>query len=31
MACFAGTLSAQDIDNLAAYYAAQPPVVVVKH
>jgi cytochrome c553 len=31
MASFAGTLSAQDIDNLAAYYAAQPPVVVVKH
>jgi cytochrome c553 len=31
MASFAGTLSAQDIANLAAYYAAQPPVVVVKH
>jgi cytochrome c553 len=31
MAAFAGTLSAQDIDNLAAYYAAQPAVLVVKH
>jgi cytochrome c553 len=31
MAAFAGALSAQDIDNLAAYYAAQPPVLVVKH
>jgi cytochrome c553 len=31
MASFAGTLSAQDITNLAAYYAAQPPVVFVKH
>ena len=31
MAGFAGTLSPQDIGNLAAYYAAQPPVVVVKH
>ena len=31
MAGFAGTLSPQDIANLAAYYAAQPPVVVVKH
>ena len=30
MAGFTGTLSAQDIDNLAAFYAAQPPVVVVK-
>ena len=31
MAGFAGTLSPQDIANLAAYYAAQPPVLVVKH
>jgi cytochrome c553 len=31
MAGFAGTLSAQDIANLAAYYAAQPPVLVVPH
>ena len=31
MAGFAGTLSANDIDNLAAYYAAQPPVLVVRH
>ena len=31
MAGFAGTLSAKDIENLAAYYAAQPPVLVVKH
>ena len=31
MAGFAGTLSSQDIANLAAYYAAQPPVLVVKH
>jgi cytochrome c553 len=31
MAGFTGTLSAQDIANLAAYYAAQPPVLVVKH
>jgi cytochrome c553 len=31
MAGFAGTLSDQDIANLAAYYASQPPVVVVKH
>jgi len=30
MAGFTGTLSEQDIDNLAAFYAAQPPVVVVK-
>lgn len=28
---FAGTLTTTDIDNLAAYYAAQPAVVVVKH
>jgi cytochrome c553 len=31
MAGFTGTLSPQDIANLAAYYAAQPPVLVVKH
>ena len=31
MAGFAGALSAKDIENLAAYYAAQPAVVVVKH
>jgi cytochrome c553 len=31
MAGFTGTLSAQDIANLAAYYAAQPSVLVVKH
>ena len=31
MAGFAGTLSKQDIDNVAAYYAAQPAVVVTKH
>ena len=31
MAGFAGTLSPQDIANLAAYYAAQPPVLVVPH
>lgn len=31
MAQFAGGLSAKDIDNLAAYYAAQPAVLVVKH
>ena len=31
MAGFAGALSTQDIVNLSAYYAAQPPVVVVKH
>lgn len=30
MAGFTGTLSAQDIANLAAYYAAQPSVLVVK-
>jgi len=29
MAGFAGTLSAQDIDNLAAYYSGQPAVLVV--
>ena len=31
MAGFAGTLSANDIENLAAYYAAQSPVLVVRH
>jgi cytochrome c553 len=31
MAGFAGALSAKDIENLAAYYAAQPAVLVVKH
>jgi cytochrome c553 len=31
MAGFAGTLSKQDIDNLAAYYASQPAVVTTKH
>jgi cytochrome c553 len=30
MGAFAGPLSAPDIDNLAAYYAAQPAVLVVK-
>src|SRR5262249_34599539 len=31
MAGFAGALSAADIENLAAYYGAQPAVLVVKH
>ena len=31
MAAFAGALSAQDIENLAAFYAAQPAVLIVKH
>jgi cytochrome c553 len=31
MAGFAGTLSPQDIDNLAAYYAAQPDALHTKH
>ena len=31
MAGFASTLSKTDIDNLAAYYAAQPAVVTTKH
>jgi cytochrome c553 len=31
MAGFGGALSPKDIENLAAYYAAQPPVLVVKH
>jgi cytochrome c553 len=31
MAGFAGTLTPADIDNVAAYYSSQPPVLVVKH
>jgi len=31
MAGFAGALSTPDIENLSAYYAAQPPVVSAKH
>jgi len=31
MAGFAGTLSSADIDNVAAYYAAQPAVLVTTH
>ena len=31
MAGFAGTLSPKDIENVAAYYGSQPPVLVVKH
>ena len=31
MAGFAGALSKQDIENLAAYYSSQPPVVATKH
>jgi cytochrome c553 len=31
MAGFAGTLSDKEIENLAAYYASQPPVLAVKH
>ena len=31
MGAFAGTLSTADIENLAAYYAAQPAVVVTTH
>lgn len=31
MAGFAGTLSTADIDNVAAYYAAQPAVLVTTH
>jgi cytochrome c553 len=30
MAGFAGTLSTADIDNVAAYYSSQPPVLYVK-
>ena len=31
MAGFAGALTAQDIDNLAAYYASQPAVLAPKY
>jgi len=31
MAGFAGTLTAQDIENVAAYYAAQPEVLARKY
>jgi cytochrome c553 len=31
MAGFAGTLSAQDIENVAAYYASQPAVLAPKY
>jgi len=31
MAGFAGALSAKDIDNLAAYYGSQPPVLAAKY
>jgi cytochrome c553 len=31
MAGFAGTLSTADIENIAAYYAAQPAVLVTAH
>jgi cytochrome c553 len=31
MAGFASALSKQDIENLAAYYAAQPATVSIKH
>ncbi len=31
MAGFAGALTAQDIDNLAAYYASQPAVLARKY
>ena len=31
MAGFAGGLSKQDIENVAAYYATQPAVLYVKH
>jgi cytochrome c553 len=31
MAGFAGTLSEQDIENVAAYYSSQPAVLAVKH
>jgi len=31
MAGFAGALSKQDIENVAAYYASQPAVVATKH
>ena len=31
MAGFAGALTVKDIDNLAAYYASQPPVLARKY
>ena len=31
MSGFAQGLSKQDVENLAAYYSAQPPVVTTKH
>ena len=31
MAGFAGTLTDQDIENVAAYYASQPPVVAHRY
>ena len=31
MAGFAGSLSKQDIENVAAYYASQPAVLATKH
>jgi cytochrome c553 len=31
MAGFAGALTAKDIENLAAYYASQPPVLASKY
>jgi cytochrome c553 len=31
MASFAGTLSTQDIENVAAYYSSQPAVLIVRH
>lgn len=31
MAGFAGALTAQDIENLSAYYASQPPVLARKY
>jgi cytochrome c553 len=31
MAGFASTLSARDIDDVAAYYSSQPAVLIVRH
>jgi cytochrome c553 len=31
MGAFAGTLSTADIENVSAYYAAQPAVLVTRH
>ena len=31
MGAFAGTLSTADIENVAAYYSAQPAVLVTRH